>query len=77
MGLSTSGNALNVVHAAQVAKAFGFKTIGITGQNGGALDSLCDITIRVPEVETYLVQELHLPVYHALCAMLEATYFES
>ena len=59
----------------QVAKAFGVKTIALTGEGGGKLAGLCDITIRVPARETYRVQEYHLPVYHALCAMLEAEIF--
>ena len=75
IGLSTSGNSRNVVNACKVAKAFGVKTIGFTGEAGGALAGLCDVTIRVPARETYRVQEYHLPVYHALCAMLEAEIF--
>lgn len=75
MALSTSGNADNVRAAVYTAKALGLKTIGLTGEDGGALYKLCDVTIRVPESETYLVQELHLPVYHGLCAMLEDAFF--
>ncbi len=75
IGLSTSGNSRNVVNACKVAKAFGVKTIGFTGEAGGALAGLCDVTIRVPATETYRVQEYHLPVYHALCAMLEAEIY--
>lgn len=75
IGLSTSGNSRNVVNACKVAKAFGVKTIGFTGEAGGALAGLCDVTIRVPARETFRVQEYHLPVYHALCAMLEAEIF--
>jgi len=77
LGLSTSGNAKNVVNAVKVAKAIGLKAIGLTGKSGGALKNLCDVTIRVPAAETYAVQEYHLPVYHALCAMLEQEFFES
>ena len=51
-------------------------TIGMTGESGGILDNLCSVTIKVPEKETYRVQEYHLPVYHALCAMVEAEFFE-
>jgi len=74
-GLSTSGNSKNVLHALKVARAKGMKTLGMTGQNGGRMLDRCDVCIRVPETETYKVQELHLPVYHALCRMLEARFF--
>jgi D-sedoheptulose 7-phosphate isomerase len=72
---STSGNSRNCVLSVLVAKAKGLKTIGFAGKNGGKLKSLCDVCVCVPETETYKVQELHLPVYHALCAMLEAEFF--
>lgn len=75
LGLSTSGNSKNVVLAVSVAKAMGLTTIGLTGISGGKLAQLCDITIRVPETETYRVQELHLPVYHAICAEVEEILF--
>ena len=75
IGLSTSGNSGNVVNACKVAKAFGIKTIALTGEGGGILAGLCDVTVRVPAMETYRVQEYHLPVYHALCAMLEAELY--
>lgn len=76
IGLSTSGNSRNVVNAIKVAKAFGVKTIGFTGESGGIMKGLCGVTISVPAKETYRVQEYHLPVYHALCAMIEAEFFE-
>lgn len=76
LGLSTSGNAKNVCHAMRVARAAGMKTVGITGENGGAMKELCDICICLPASETYRVQEFTLPVYHALCAMLEAAFFD-
>lgn len=75
LGLTTSGNSKNVIQAVKVAAAFGVKTIGMTGFEGGKLKELCDVCICVPEVETYKVQEYHLPVYHTLCAMLEAEFF--
>lgn len=75
VGLSTSGNSKNVVNALKVAKAFGLKTIGMTGEKGGSMDDLCDVTIKVPVDETYKVQEYHMPVYHALCAMIEEEFF--
>ena len=70
-GLSTSGNSKNVVNACKVAKAFGMKTIAMTGEYGGELLGICDVTIRVPAHETYRIQEYHLPIYHSICAMLE------
>ena len=75
IGISTSGNASNVVNAVKIAKVFGIKTIGITGKSGGILKKLCDITIRVPAEETFRIQEYHLPVYHALCAAVEQEFF--
>ncbi len=76
MGISTSGNAKNVAYAAKTANAVGMLTIGLTGEKGGLLKEICDITIRVPENETYKIQELHLPVYHAICAQVEEEIFE-
>lgn len=73
--LSTSGNSKNCVYAVLVAKAKGIKTIAFTGVAGGKLKDICDVAICVPEMETYKVQELHLPVYHCLCAMLEEEFF--
>ena len=75
IALSTSGNSANCVNAALVARAKGIKVIALTGSDGGRLASLADAAIRVPERETYKVQELHLPVYHALCAGLEDVLF--
>lgn len=76
LAISTSGNSKNCVFAMTVAKAMGLKTIALTGQDKSALSDMADITIRVPENETYKVQELHLPVYHCLCAMIEEELFE-
>lgn len=75
MGLSTSGNAKNVIYAAVAAKARGALVIGLTGTGGGLLSRHADILLTVPERETYRIQELHLPLYHALCAMLEAEMY--
>ena len=75
IALSTSGNSANCVNAALVAKAKGLKVVSMTGEGGGKLAALADAAIRVPESETYKIQELHLPVYHALCAELEKTLF--
>jgi D-sedoheptulose 7-phosphate isomerase len=73
--LSTSGNAQNVMDALMVARAKGLKTIGMTGETGGKLKKFCDVLINVPEKRTAFVQELHLPVYHALCMMVEKEMF--
>ena len=75
LGISTSGNSKNVLYAATVAKAKGMTVIGLTGEKESKLSALADVCIRVPEQETYRVQELHLPVYHALCLMLETHFF--
>lgn len=75
VGLSTSGNSQNVVKALQVARAMGLRTIGLTGAGGGAMKELCDVTIRVPYDSTPDIQERHLPIYHALCIMLEDEFF--
>ncbi len=75
-GISTSGNSKNILAAAKVAKAKGLKVIGLTGKDGGQLKDIADIVIMVNESETYKVQELHLPVYHTLCLMLEERFFD-
>lgn len=75
LGISTSGNSKNVVLAVACAKAMGLPTIGLCGKSGGKLANLCDIAICVPETETFRVQELHLPVYHAICAQVEDSLF--
>jgi len=75
LGISTSGNSANVVNALCLAKALGLKTVGLTGQKGGQMNEVCDVIIRVPATLTSLVQELHLPVYHTLCLMLEEEFF--
>lgn len=76
LGLSTSGNSKNVCHALRVARAAGMQTVGFTGESGGAMAALCDLCLRVPARDTYRVQELTIPLYHTLCAMLEAAFFE-
>ena len=75
LAISTSGNSKNVLYAAAVAKAKKLIIIALTGDSGGNLKKLSDICIRVPETETYKIQELHLPVYHLLCMMLEDHFF--
>lgn len=76
LGISTSGNSKNVIYAAITAKAKGMKVIGLTGEKNSKLSELADVCIQVPETETYKIQELHLPVYHCLCLMLEEEFFE-
>lgn len=75
LGISTSGNSRNILFAAVAAKAKGLHVIGLTGQRDSKLKGLADICIQVPETETYKIQELHLPVYHCLCLMLEEHFF--
>ncbi len=75
LGISTSGNAKNVIYAMVTAKAMGMTSIGLTGQSGGELVKLADIAIRVPEDKTNKIQELHLPVYHTICKIIEAHFF--
>ena len=77
LGISTSGNSENVLYAAVNAKAKGLKVIGLTGAKENKLMKYTDVCIRVPETETYKIQELHLPVYHYLCLMLEEHFFGS
>lgn len=75
LGITTSGNARNVLYAAVTARAKGMKVIGLTGKDGGKLRKAADAAIVVPEKETYQIQELHLPIYHTLCLMLEEHFF--
>jgi D-sedoheptulose 7-phosphate isomerase len=76
LAISTSGNSQNVVYAAAVAKAKGMKIIGLTGEKKSKLSEYADVCVRVPETETYMVQELHQPIYHSLCLMLESAFFK-
>lgn len=75
IGISTSGNSKNVVNAVEVAKCMGVKTLSLTGEKESKLSGLSDVTVKVPETETFKVQELHLPVYHYLCAYVENMLF--
>lgn len=75
LAISTSGNSKNIIYAAIVAKAKGIKIVGLTGSKESKLSALADVCIQVPETETYKIQELHLPVYHCLCLMLEDRFF--
>jgi D-sedoheptulose 7-phosphate isomerase len=75
LGISTSGNAKNVLYAAAAAKAKQLRVIALSGGCGGALRRFADAAIVVPETETYKIQELHLPIYHCLCLMIEERFF--
>jgi D-sedoheptulose 7-phosphate isomerase len=75
VGISTSGASRNVVAAARVARAFGLRVIALTGERGAPLDLLADVLIKAPASETYLIQELHLPLYHAICRAVEQELF--
>lgn len=77
LAISTSGNSTNVIYALQMAKVKGVRTIALTGKSGGKIKSrgLADITICVPDDETFRIQELHLPVYHMLCIAAENEFF--
>lgn len=75
LGISTSGNSKNVLYAAVTARAKGMKVIGLTGAKDSKLEQMSDVCIKVPQTETYMIQELHLPVYHCLCLMLENEFF--
>lgn len=75
LGISTSGNSKNILNATVVARASGIRVIGLTGAEGGELAEVSDVAVQVPEIETYKIQELHLPVYHCWCLMLEDKFF--
>ncbi len=75
LGISTSGNSKNIMDATVVARASGIKVVGLTGQGGGELGKVADVSVRVPETETYRIQELHLPIYHCWCLMLEERFY--
>ena len=76
IGISTSGNAENVIMAAVAAKSRGAYTIGLSGNTGGNMNDVYDLMIKVPETETYRIQELHVPVYHAICLEVEEAFFD-
>lgn len=76
LGISTSGNSKNIMNATVVARALGLEVLGLTGKSGGELNEVSNICVKVPETETYMIQELHLPIYHCWCLMLEDYFFE-
>ncbi len=75
LGISTSGNSQNIMNAVAVAKASDIKVIGLTGAKGGELAQAADAAAKVPATETYMIQEVHLPIYHCWCLMLEDKFF--
>ncbi|MFR6478131.1 MAG: SIS domain-containing protein [Coprococcus sp.] len=75
LGISTSGNSKNMLFAATTAHAKGMKVIGLTGAKDSRLMDMSDVCIKAPQTETYMIQELHLPIYHCLCLMLEDKFF--
>lgn len=75
LGISTSGNSKNILYAATVAKAKGMKVIGLTGATDSKLTEIADICVKAPQTETYMIQELHLPIYHCWCLILEDKFF--
>lgn len=75
LAISTSGNSKNVMNATVVARALGVKIIGLTGEKGGELSKVADVTVKAPSAETYMIQEYHLPIYHCWCLMLEDKFF--
>ena len=77
LAISTSGNSKNVVFAVETARVLGLHTVALTGRSGGKLKGLTDVTVAVPDDETFRIQEFHLPVYHALCIAAEEEFFEA
>lgn len=75
IGISTSGNAVNVLNALKVARVKKISSILLTGENHGICEPYADCLIKVPLRETYQIQELHLPIYHALCLMIEERFY--
>lgn len=75
LGISTSGNSKNILYAAAVARAKGMKVIGLTGAKDSKLSAFADITVKAPATDTYMIQELHLPIYHCWCLMIEERFF--
>lgn len=75
IAISTSGNSKNILYASEIAKVCEMEIIGLTGNKGGKLKNICDILINVPSDTTSKIQELHLPIYHALCMAVENEFF--
>ncbi len=75
IGISTSGNSVNVIEALKECKEKGIITVGLTGEKGGKMDEMCDFCIKVPSNETPRVQEAHLLIGHIICAAVEEAIF--
>lgn len=75
LAISTSGNSQNINNAVILAKAMGLETIGLTGSSGGRLSQIVDLAVKVPASETFEIQEMHIPIYHCWCMMLEEAFF--
>ena len=75
LGITTSGNAGNVCLAAKTAHLLGMSVIGMTGEGGGRLAEIADVTVKAPSNETYRIQEYHIQYYHELCARVEEAFF--
>jgi len=75
LAISTSGNSKNILHAAKTAHVIGMGVIGLTGKSGGELAERCDVAVCAPETDVARIQEFHLPIYHALCEMIEEAMF--
>lgn len=75
LAISTSGNSQNVINAAKTARAMGVKVISLVGAKECKLDKLSDITVHAEHTDTYRIQELHLPIYHYICAKVEDHFF--
>lgn len=76
LGISTSGNSKNVINAAMSAKVKGLKCIALTGESGGRMRDIFDLTIKVPSNVTCFIQDMHTSIYHVLCAMVEAEMWD-
>jgi len=77
IAISTSGTSASILNACRVARLRGVAVLGLTGRTGGKMGPLCDVVLRTPADETHLVQELHRPIYHALCLALEEHFFST
>jgi D-sedoheptulose 7-phosphate isomerase len=74
-GISTSGNSKNVIRALETARERGLSTIGLAGNNGGAMAQSCDVLMAIESRFTPRVQEIHLVTYHAICEAIENALF--
>jgi D-sedoheptulose 7-phosphate isomerase len=73
VGISTSGESANILAAARTARSLGMKVLGMTGAQGGTLETLSDVCLKVPSQRTCRIQEVHLTIGHIWCEMVEAS----